>query len=87
MKETSLRFLRKTRGPFYAALYRLAMFLVSILRIAVLALLIPIPSARRDKDSLRHSLSKWYKILRWSMGLEAWTRQMGKPAASQPAGS
>jgi GT2 family glycosyltransferase len=87
MKEAVLRFLEKTRGPFYAVLYRLAMFLISILRIAVLGVLIPIPSARLDKDFLRRSLAKWYKILRWSIGLEAWTRQMGKPAASQPAGS
>jgi hypothetical protein len=87
MKEAVRRFLAKTRGPFYAALYRLAMFKVSILRIAVLGLLLPIPSAKLDKESLRHSLTKWYKILRWSMGLEAWTRQMGKPTASQPAGS
>ncbi len=69
MKEASLRFLQKTRGPFYAALYRLAMFLISILRIAVLGVLIPIPSARLDKESLRHSLAKWCRILRWSVGL------------------
>jgi GT2 family glycosyltransferase len=87
MKEALLRFLEKTRGPFYAALYRLAMFLISILRIAVLGVLIPIPSARLNKDSLRQSLAKWHKLLRWSIGWEAWTRQMGKPAASQPTGS
>jgi hypothetical protein len=87
MRETLLRFLGKTRGPFYAALYRLAMFLISILRIAVLGVLLPIPFTRLNKDSLRHSLAKWYKILRWSIGLEAWARQMGKPAARQPTGS
>jgi hypothetical protein len=81
MRETAWRFLEKTRGPFYAALYRLAMFLVSILRLAVLGALLPIPFARLDKDSLRHSLAKWHKILRWSVGLEAWTRQMGITAA------
>jgi len=84
MKETLRRFLEKTRGPFYAALYRLAMFVISVLRIAALAVLMPIPSARLDKDSHRHSLAKWHRILRWSVGLEAWTGQMGKPVASQP---
>jgi hypothetical protein len=77
--------MEKTHGPFYAALYRVAMFLISIVRIAALGALLPIPSARLNKDSLRHSLAKWYKILRWSMGVEAWTRQRGKPAASPVA--
>ena len=77
MKETLLRFLEKTRGPFYADLFRLAMFLVSILRIAVLGMLMPIPAARLDKDFLHYSLAKWYKILRWSVGLESWTRELG----------
>ena len=85
VKESLLRFFEKTRGPFYAGLYRLAMFLVSIFRVAVLGVLLPIPSARLDKDSLRRSLAKWYKILRWTIGLEAWTRQIGKPAASNAA--
>jgi hypothetical protein len=77
MKESLLKFLRKSRGPFYAGLYRFSMFLVSVLRVAVLVVLLPIPSARLDKGSLRHSIKKWYRILRWSVGLEAWTRQEG----------
>ena len=77
MKESVLTFLRKSRGPFYASFYRLSVFLVSILRIAVLAVLLAIPSARLDKESLRRSLNKWYKILRWCVGLEAWTKQEG----------
>lgn len=64
MKETQRRFLEKTRGPLYAALYRLSMFLISILRVGALAVMVPIPSAR-------NSLAKWYRILRWSMGLGA----------------
>lgn len=84
MKESLLKFLRKSRGPFYAGLYRLSIFLVSVLRVAVLAVLLPFSSAassaRLDKESLRHSLIKWYKILRWSVGLEAWTRQEGNVA-------
>ena len=74
-RESVLKFLRKSRGPLYAGLYRLSILLVSALRLAILSILLPIPSARRDKDSLRHSLTKWHKILRWSLGLEAWTRQ------------
>jgi GT2 family glycosyltransferase len=81
MRESLLRFLRKSRGPFYAGLYRLSVFLVSVLRTAILAVLLPIPSARLHKDSLRHSLRKWYRILRWSVGLEAWTRQGGRVTA------
>jgi len=74
-REAILKFLRKRRGPVYAGAYRLSMVLVSLLRCALLTVLLPIPSARLDQDSLRHSLAKWHKILRWSLGLEAWTRQ------------
>jgi hypothetical protein len=59
------------------------MFVISILRIAALVVLMPIPSTRLDKDSHRHSLAKWHKILRWSLGLEPWTWQMGKPVVSE----
>lgn len=74
-KESVLKFLRMRRGPVYAGAYRISMLLVAVLRCALLTVLLPIPSARLDQDSLRHSLSKWHKILRWSLGLEAWTRQ------------
>jgi len=84
MKETLRKFLVKTRGPFYAALYRLAMFVISLLRITIVAVLMPFTATPIDKDSHRHSLAKWHKILRWSMGLEAWTGRMGKPVTSQP---
>lgn len=74
-RESLLIFLRKSRGSFYAGLYRTSVFLVSLLRIAILVVLIPLRSARVDRHSLQASLNKWYKILRWSMGLEPWTRQ------------
>ena len=74
-KESVHKFLRRRRGPVYAGAYRLSMLLVSLLRCALLTVLLPIPSARLDQASLRHSLTKWHKILRWSLGLEAWTRQ------------
>jgi N-acetylglucosaminyl-diphospho-decaprenol L-rhamnosyltransferase len=77
MKESLLKFLRKSRGPFYAGLYRFSMFFVSALRCAILAVFLPVPSARLDRESLRHSLMKWRKIFRWSVGLEPWTRQTG----------
>ena len=80
MKESLFKFLRKSRGPFYAGLYRISVFLVSILRVTALTALLAIPSAQLDKDALRYSLNKWHKILRWSMGLEAWTRQKGNVA-------
>jgi len=85
VRESYRMFFTKTRGPFYASLYRLSTFLISIVRVVLLGVLLLIPSARRDKDSLHHSLAKWYKILRWSMGLEAWTRQRGKPTANPAA--
>ena len=80
IKESLLKFLRKSRGPFYAGCYRLSVCVVSVLRVAVLAVLLPFPFALLGKDSLRHSLNKWYKILRWSLGLETWIRRNGNVA-------
>jgi GT2 family glycosyltransferase len=85
MRESYVIFFEKTRGYPYASLYRLSTLLISIFRIAIVWALLLIPSARLDKGSLRHSLAKWYKILCWSIGLEAWTRQRGKPVASHTA--
>jgi hypothetical protein len=87
IRETLLTFFEKTRGPIYARLYRLAMLMVAVVRVSILAALLIVAALGFDKDSIRFSFRKWYKILRWSVGLEAWTRQMGKPAASHAAGS
>ena len=86
-KQSVLTFFQKTRGQLYAGLYRATMFKVALIRVCILGGLSLLPAMGPRQDSLRHSLAKWYKILRWSMGLEAWTRQMGKPAAGHPAGS
>jgi len=74
MKESVLRFLRSSRGPFYAWLYRLSMFMISIARITVLFVALPFSWIGLDGYSGHRSLNKWYRILRWSFGLETWTR-------------
>jgi GT2 family glycosyltransferase len=79
MRESIFRFLRKTRGPVYAQLYRFSLLISAILRLSIFTLLLVMPGTAIDKGSLRGSFRKWRKILRWSIGLEAWTEQLGRP--------
>jgi hypothetical protein len=77
MREALLKFLQKTRGSTYAAIYRAAVLLVAILRLAILGVALALPVPRVGKVSIRWSLRKWYKVLRWSVGLEPWTKHSG----------
>jgi GT2 family glycosyltransferase len=79
MRESVFKFLRKTKGPVYAQIYRLSLLLVAVLRLPVFAFLLAVPSSADNKISLRGSSRKWWKILRWSVGLEAWTKRLGTP--------
>jgi len=79
MRESIFKFLRKSRGATYAHLYRLSLLLAAVLRLSAFAFLLAVPRAAIDKTSLRGSFRKWWKILRWSIGLEAWTERLGTP--------
>ena len=94
MRESRWQFLRQTRGPGYAAAYRWSVGLVAVARLLLLAALVGATLGIFRRASLRAALLRWYKILRWSLGLEGWVGKLqhsselsipGK-AAGRPAG-
>jgi GT2 family glycosyltransferase len=74
MRESIKRFLRKTRGERYAAVYRLAMRGTASLRILLLRLA---GLFLFDQAALSRSMMKWRKISSWSRGQEPWAEQLG----------
>lgn len=76
MRESMLLFLRKTRGWGYAKMYRIIIGLCAICRIMLLFLMLNVIRTDLRKKSLIYSLNKWYKIFRWSMGLEGCTKRI-----------
>lgn len=80
MKESIRRFFRKTGGPFGAAAYKSTIFVSSLIRLLALALLTPWIFFRSGlhKKRATHAMKKWFKILRWTIGLEGWTQEMGR---------
>jgi N-acetylglucosaminyl-diphospho-decaprenol L-rhamnosyltransferase len=73
LRESLVRFLKIHRGPLYAALYRLSIAFISVLRIALLVAASPILIPRRGYRFLSRVLTKWSSILLWSLGLTRWT--------------
>jgi GT2 family glycosyltransferase len=63
-----LQLFRKTRGSVYAFGYRLAMGVVAVIRLVLLAVLMPLGEFVWDQESLRFSLEKWKTVLKWSVG-------------------
>ena len=63
-----LHLFEKTRGRFYAAMYRIAIASSAIGRLFVLVLAFPFA----DKDSVRVAAEKWTAVLKWSVGCAVW---------------
>ncbi len=74
MWESRWRFFRKTRSPLYCLLYRMAMFIASIIRIGLILVVWPFYGLRRRAHSIRNVMKKWIARLRWTMGGEGWVK-------------
>lgn len=71
--ESRWRFFSKTRSRFYAGLYRIAIAVVSTVRITLLLALLAVPAFRRRfAPKCRAAVTKWWAGLRWTIGLESW---------------
>jgi len=79
MRESVYRFLRLNQGALSAALYRAGMTGTAILRL-LCALPASVFAGRRIVRHGAGSFRKWRAILRWSLGLEPWTRNSGEDA-------
>ena len=74
-REALLRYFQKWHGGFYAVNYRGATLLVSLFRLAVLIVLLPIQWLPAKKKASAGSIQKWWAILRWSVCGQPRTRQ------------
>jgi GT2 family glycosyltransferase len=73
MRESLYRFFKLNHGRPAAAAYRIAMSVLSVIRLPLIFVLLPLSSG----SLVRHgtgSLRKWFSILRWGLGLESWVQ-------------
>lgn len=78
MRESIFNFLKKSRGLSYAYIYKAALGLSAILRIPVIFLVsLPLILSKSNR-TIAQPFLKWIKILRWSFGLEHWTKEPTK---------
>lgn len=76
-RESLARFFRKTKGSIYAEMYRGTVAAAALLRLFGMSAALPILTLL-GHDHLSASRKKWFKLLRWSLGLERWVATMGK---------
>jgi N-acetylglucosaminyl-diphospho-decaprenol L-rhamnosyltransferase len=69
-RQAILKFCRRTRGPAYAEMFRLAMACNALLRLALLAILLPFTKVAADRRFLHSTPQKWFGVLRWALGLD-----------------
>jgi GT2 family glycosyltransferase len=75
MRESVFRFLRKTRGRRYSYCYRISLGGVALIRMGLLGMLYPAWLAQGKRRSWNTAIRKWFRILRWGLGLERWVRK------------
>jgi GT2 family glycosyltransferase len=77
-KESLFKFFHKTRGGLYAAAYRIAMGAVAVVRLFVIALMMPVAALSVGRGSLSGAARKWWTVLRWAAGQEKWAARLGQ---------
>jgi len=70
--ESRWRFFKKTRPLWYCWLYRVGIFLSSLLRIGLTFVIFPLIDSNGDAIALQFTLKKWFSKLSWALGREAW---------------
>jgi GT2 family glycosyltransferase len=71
MSESVYRFLQLNRGQLVATTFRLAMSVMSVVRLFLILISLPFSRGEVVRQG-RESLRKWLFILRWGLGLESW---------------
>ena len=83
MRESVCRLLRFHRGAGVALAYRLALGAAAIVRLPLTSI-VAVARRLRGRPNAAASLRKWFAILRWSLGLEAWAAAKSGPRADEP---
>jgi GT2 family glycosyltransferase len=74
-QEAIVKYFSFTRGRYYSLLYRAGLVLTAILRLTVIASLVPFRGITRRAKDWKFSSEKWCCILRWALGLKTQTEQ------------
>jgi GT2 family glycosyltransferase len=85
MRESTSKFLLKSRGPLYSFCYRVGLCCAAVFRLAILILLRPKCLARGKLDKNNEPLRKWFGILRWGLGFERWIRKYNQAEKADTA--
>jgi hypothetical protein len=75
MRQSLLEFMRIRHGRLYAGAYQLSVVMIAVLRLLLLTAASPFILSRDKRASLRSTFIKWVKVLRWGLGMEAWSKQ------------
>ncbi len=84
MWESKLTFMRARHGRAYAFCYQCAAATMSVARLVVLTAALPFTIRKSRRETVRGTLAKWFKILRWSIGLESWASTYTQAPAANP---
>ena len=76
IRESRFRFLRLARSNVYAITYRVITAMNAMCRLALLFVLFPFFRVFRKAAPIK-TIDKWFRILRWSVGLERWVKTPG----------
>ncbi len=68
-RQALLRFCRRTRGPAYAEMFRLAMACSALLRLVLHPIILPFRKSA-DKRLIHSTPEKWFGVLKWALGLD-----------------
>jgi hypothetical protein len=72
LRESLIHFFEVHRGRSYAAFYRFSTFLVSLCRMTLLIVMLPMAIHPRGYRLLSRALKKWWNIFEWSLGRTHW---------------
>jgi GT2 family glycosyltransferase len=72
-----LKFCRRTRGPAYAETFRLVMACNALLRLALLAIILPFRKVAGDERFLYSTPEKWLGVLKWALGMDRRISRLG----------
>lgn len=75
LKESRWRFLSKSKGAGYAALYRLTIAIAAIFRLAAIAVIWLLGNMAGKTGAVSEQFKKWLAIFRWTIGLESKVRK------------
>lgn len=87
MQQSIYTFLQVSRGPSYAALYRLTLFSIALGRLGILLCMLPFAAAFDwpiKGESAKRGCKKWITIARWGLRFIPDNRHRATPSASFP---